>query len=340
MAVNEELFDLSLFAESPAYDRHFTLPCVPLPRQEHHGELLRQPRFRSHTVSNDYANKPLPPLPRQRSHPKPRISRSRGCDVDSRCILKRIQRIGSDEQHPGQASSLLRRRNPTSTPQLTLSVPQAHPWSRGPASATIWMPEEQMWLVAGEVERETNAHDYSSPPAYTPSSYTPPSYVPRAFTRSEPSPSIPPPFDHSPPMTPIQHQLHSLIMPPTERDEERLSPLFQEAMNSVPMMDLEGMFSDQLTLDTNLAIERSLGEPHSRPQSALGRSFSGVSSESAAPVNVPVRSVSAGSRMSQARSDVSDTRSFYTAKSVDLSQPAHSASRWAGLARRVARPED
>lgn len=334
MAVNEELFDLSLFAESPAYDRHFTVPDVPLPREQHRGESPQQPRFRSHTVSNDYVNKPLPPLPRRRVCSRSRISGSRGCEVDSRCILKRIQRIGSDEQRAGQARTLLRRRNPTSPPQLTLSVPQAHPWDRDPASAMVWMPDEQMWLTAGEVEREMNAHDYSSPPAYTP-----PSYIPRAFTRSEPSPSIPPPFDHTPPMTPIQRQLHSLIQPPTERDEERLSPLFQEAMNSVPMMDLDDLFPDQLTLDTDLAIERSLSERSPRPQSAVERSFSDVSPELAACVSVPVRSVSAGSRISQARSDASDTRSFYTAKSVNLSQPASLASRWAVLARRVARPE-
>ncbi len=339
MAVNEALFDLSLFAESPAYDRHFTVPNIPLPRQEQHGVFPQQPRFRSHTVPMDYANKPLPPLPRRRTCPKPRISRSRGCEVDSRCILKRIQRIGSDEQPTGQAGTLLRRRNPTSAPQLTLSVPQAHPWNRDSASAMVWMPDEQMWLIAGEVERETNARDYSSPPAYTPPSYTPPAFMPRAFTRSEPSPSIPPPFDHTPPMTPIQHQLHSLIQPPTERDEERLSPLFQEAMNSIPMMDLEDLWPTQLTLDTNLAIERSLSEQNSRPQSAVERSFPDVSPESAARVSVPVRPVSAGSRMSQARSDTSDTRSFYTATSVDLSQPANSASRWAGLARRVAIPD-
>ena len=198
----------------------------------------------------------------------------------------------------------------------------------------VWMPDEQMWLVAGEVEREINARDSSLPPAYTP-----PSYTPRAFTRSEPSSSIPPPFDLTPPMTLIQHQLQSLIQPPTERDEERLSPLFQEAMNSVPMVESEEFSSDQLTLDMDLAIERSLSEQSPRPQSAVDRSFTDVSPESAARVSIPVRSVSAGSRMSHARSDTSDTRSFYSAMSVDLSQPANSASRWAGLARRVAMRE-
>jgi len=334
MAVNEGLFDLSLFAESPACDRHFTIPHVPLPRQQHQGESLRQPRLRSHTVSNDYSNKPLPPLPLRRTCPKPKVSGSRGCDMDSRCILKRIQRVGSNEQPTGQVNTLLQRRNPTSPPQLTLSVPQTHPWNRTAASAMVWMPDEQMWLVAGEVEREINARDYSSPPAYTP-----PSYTPRAFTRSEPSSSIPPPFDLTPPMTLIQHQLQSLIHPPTERDEERLSPLFQEAMNSVPMVESEEFSSDQLTLDMDLAIERSLSEQSPRPQSAVDRSFTDVSPESAARVSIPVRSVSAGSRMSHARSDTSDTRSFYSAMSVDLSQPANSASRWAGLARRVAMRE-
>lgn len=332
---NEALFDLSLFAESPAFDRHFTVPHIPLPSQQDHGENHYQTRSRSYTVSNDYTNKPLPPLPRRRTCPRPRISGQRGCEVDSRCILKRIQRIGSNEQPNSQPDTLLQRRNPTSPPQLTLSVPQANQRGRTPASAMVWMPDEQMWLVAGEVEQDINARNYPSPPP----AYTPPSYTPVYFTRSEPSPTIAPPFDLTPPLTPIQHQLQSLIQPPTQRDEERLSPLFQEAMNSVPMMDPEALIPSQLTLDTNLAIERSLSEEYLRPQSAMERSFSDANSVSSARVNVPVRSVSAGSRMSRARSDTSDTRSFYSAMSVDLSQPASSASRWAGLARRVAGPE-
>lgn len=340
MAANEELFDLSLFAESPAYDRHITVPHIPLPRPEDHGDPLQRPRLRSHTVSTDYANKPLPPLPRRMRYPKPRYAGLRGCDVESRCILRRIQRIGSNERSNSDGNTLLQRRNGGTPPQLTLSVPQAQPWSnRGTASAMIWMPEEQMWLVTGEVGRQTDAEDLSPPPAYTTQSYTPPSYTQRTYPHSEPSPNLPPSFDLTPPMTPIQQQLQSLIQPPLDRDEERLSPLFAEAMNSVPMTDPNELFSSQLTLDTELAMERSLAEQIPRPKSAAERSFRSLNPEPISPISVPVRSVSAASRSSWARSDTSDTQSFYSAVSVNLSQPTHSANRWAGLAQRVARPD-
>ena len=342
MASNE-LVDLSLFAESPTVDHHFSVSCEARPQ---HYEFYAPSRYRSHTVPNDYTNKPLPPLPHRRlCRPIARVS---GCEPDSRCILKRIQRIGSNEQPPTQADSLLQRRNPLSPPALTLSVPSSQPWNRNPASAMVWMPDEQMWLVAGEERREeANQSIYQT--AYP----SPPSYTPRPITRSEPSPTIPPPFDLSPPLTPIQHQLQSLIQPPTERDEEpsspffpesinqrdeeRFSPLFQEAMNSVPMLDPRELFLPSLTLNTNVGPEQS--GPISqllRPQSAVERPTSSDLSSPLGARRTPLRSASAASRVSHARSDTSESRSYYSAMSVDLTRPEHSASRWAGLARRVA----
>lgn len=139
-------------------------------------------------------------------------------------------------------------------------------------------------------------------------------------------------------MTPVQHQLQSLIQPPIDRDEERLSPLFQEAMNSVPMMDPGELFFPPFpSLNTASSTSHQTLRPYTAlpspitdvvsPQSSRGRRSTG-----------PVRSVSAGTRGSNSRSDTSDTtRSYHSAMSIDLSQPANSASRWAGLARRVAR---
>ena len=102
----------------------------------------------------------------------------------------------------------------------------------------VWMAEEQIWLVLGEGERDSylRQNQYPTPPAYSPPSIY---QRPANYARSDPGFSVnsrwavtPP--NITPPMSPVQTQLHSLIEP---RDEERLSPLFQEAMNSVPMMD-------------------------------------------------------------------------------------------------------
>ena len=335
MSESVELVDLSLFAESPTNDHGFSAARVS--RQDHHEAFPPSPpRQRSHTLPRDYANKPLPPLPTRRSRTRPRVSASRCCEEESRCILKRIQRIASNEQPTSQTNTLLQRRNPVSPPTLTLSVPQSRPRSRDEASAMIWMPDEQMWLITSDEPRVNTSQDtyqsaYPSPPPY---------YTPRAYTRSEPSPNIPPAFDLTPPLTPVQYQLQSLIQPPPRRDEERLSPLFQEAMNSVPMMEVAELFPPSLAIDTNLnSEERNSSSRLLRPQSTLERSASDVSPQSTARLSGPVRSASAGSRVSHARSDSSGSRSYYSTMSIDLTKPANSASRWADLARRVAKPE-
>ena len=328
MSNPDELFDLSLFAESPTFDHHFSIPRTT--RQQQQNEQPQPPRLYQPTLPREYQNKPLPPLP-------PRRLRPRGCDIESRCILRRIQRIGSNEQPPRQRDTLLQRRNLNSPPQLTLSVPQSQPRNRQPASAMIWMPDEQMWLIAGEAGQQdmTFQNPYPSPPPYSP----------RNFTRSEPSPNLPPHFDLTPPMTPVQHQFQTLMQRsqsptpiPTSvpTAEEGMSPLFQEAMNSVPMLDPAELFIPSLSIDTNVSSYPN--NQNLRPQSALERSASAVTPQSPRP-NRPVRSVSAGSRSSHYyRSDSSDTRSFYSAMSVDLTQPSQSASRWAGLAQRIASP--
>ena len=325
-----ELVDLSLFAESPTRDHHFAVTYAP--RQVRFDEAPSAQRYRSRTIPADLTNKPLPPLPSRRLRSRARPSASRVCEPE--CILKRIQRIGSNDSTISQPSALLQRRNPLSPPALTLSVPSSRPLNRNPASAMVWMPDEQMWLITGEEQQEPSGRAafqtaYPSPPAYTP----------RAAPRSEPLPDIPPPFDLTPPLTPVQYQLQSLIQPPRRRDEERLSPLFQEAMNSVPMMDPEQFFPPSLTIDTTVSTVNASTSHHLRPQTALERSVSDVSPQSTPRLSGPVRSASAGSRVSHSRSDSSESRSYYSTISADLTQPANSAKRWAGLAKRIARPE-
>lgn len=343
------LVDLSLFAESPTNDLYFSIP--PLNRHQSYGDAYGPSRYRSHTIPGDYINKPLPPLPSRTICARTRVNASRTGDEDSRCILKRIQRIGSNDHSTGRANTLLQRRNRNSPPELTLSVPRSSPWNGNPASAMVWMPDEQMWLIAGETQREVaNQSLYQN--AYP----SPPSYTPRAPPLSEPLPTIQHPGDLTPPLTPIQCQLQSLIQPPRPRDEERLSPLFQEAMNSVPMLDPEELVLPSLTIDTNLNPQRDSLMQLLRPQSAFERSTSHPgaferSNSHAAPLERSAsdispqstvrmsRSASAGSRVSHSRSDTTDSRSYYSATSVDLSQPSQSATRWAGLAKKVARPE-
>ena len=330
MSTGDELVDLSLFAESPTIDHTFSVPnFTSQPRYE---DLPQLPRNRSYTLPPEHVNKPLPPLPHRRLLPRPRGPVCRGYDVDSRCILKRIQRMASNDQSTGQTDTLMQRRRPLSPPALTLSVPQSSQFNRNSASAMIWMPDEQMWLIAGERPQEdTNQNTYQA--AYPP----PPPYSPRDYTRSEPSPTIQPPFDITPPLTPVQSQLQSLIRPPG-RDEERFSPMFQQAMNSVPMLDPEELFLPSLSLTTNFSQERDQSSQSLRPQRALERSASAMSPVSPNRPRAPTRSASASSRLSYARSDITDTGSFYSAVSVDLTQAENSASRWAGLARRVASP--
>ena len=236
MSWNEGLVDLSLFANSPTNDQHFsigpsdvsevsetpgdyfTMPADPV--REFYG-----PRSAPSDARDPFASKPLPRLP-------PRtlcgaISIPRECDSEPTCILTRMKRKRTNELPGAKETNLLRRRNLTSPPQLTLSAPQQASSDRVPATEMVWMPEEQMWLVVGDIEREpqTGPTRYPTPPGYSP---------PLNYARSEPSPRELARWSITPPMSPIQTQLQSLIEP---RDEERLSPLFQEAMNSVPMND-------------------------------------------------------------------------------------------------------
>lgn len=354
MADTVELVDLSLFATSPTFDRQSALP--ELPGQQHDAQPdAHPPRNFSRPLPRDYSSKPLPPLPRRRMCPTPRCPRPKRCDIESHCIINKIRRVRSNEQAPTQntnilpqrnltsptpqlgfsayqENTLLQRRNPTSpAPQLTLSAPQSNSRSLSTASAMVWMPEEQMWLIAGEVQRDViSSHEpHAAPPAYTPA------YTPRNFTRSEPSPTIRSQHDLTPPMTPVQVQLERLLeqgreplpQPPSIlRDEERFSPLFQEAMNSVPMMDPADLSSPCLSSDlAGKERTHTANSPALRPQNSTA-------------VDLRSRSLSVDSQPGHSRNISSSTSSFHSAVE-NLDNDANSATRsWTSLARKIARP--
>ena len=183
-------------------------------------------------LPRSYTLKPLPALPPKKLC-KSRPSKAR-CEAQSRCILQRLKKAKSEDPTTGRRGSLQQRRNVQSTPQLTLTVPDPVEESRRPAPEMVWLPDEQMWLVADQYDWDLNP----SPPQYS---------SPRV--RPQPSPSIYSYPDTTPPLTPdgtqprnpfidedglspIQSQFRSLII-----DEERRSPLFQEAMQTIQDID-------------------------------------------------------------------------------------------------------
>lgn len=351
MAGSEELVDLSLFATSPTSDGHFALRNLPGQQQSIQPDAHPLINF-SRPLPRDYSSKPLPPLPRRRMCPMPRCPTPRRCDIESHCIINKIKRARSHEQAPTQNTNLVQRRNLTSpipqlgfsayqentllqrrnpnlpAPQLTLSAPQSNSRSPTTASAMVWMPDEQMWLIAGEVQRDViSSHEpHAAPPAYTP----------RHFTRSEPSPTIRSQYDLTPPMTPVQFQLERLLeqqgreplpQPPSIlRDEERFSPMFQEAMNSVPMMDPANLPPPSSSFDpAGKERPRTANCSASRPQNSTA-------------MDLRSRSLSVDSRAAHSRNVSTSTRSFHSAVE-DFSNDANSATRsWAGLARKIAKP--
>ena len=358
MSFAEGLVDLSLFAWAPTNDRFSITPDAPGPYGSYSESLSNEiqeqyaprrlpdeiPR-RHEGLRREEVMKPLPPLPRSRICQQ---AASR-CDDGSQCILKRIKRTGtSDSGNP--PSALLQRRNLT-TPQLTLSVPQPSQGPRPEASAMVWMPEEQMWLVLSESEP---INEYYAPrTAYpAPSSYpTPPTYTPGAFVRSEPSTRVHSQWHVTPPPTPLQSQLQSLLQP---RDEERLSPLFQEAMNSVPL-------TDPFDLPPPPSYEGTVRQnpPITRPRTSVGESF--VSSLSPTDSQGYVqRAQTTGSRRPRGSTETSSQGSLSTPESpvsgharsqtntgasrnfftpANLQNLNGSSRSWHGLAKKIARPK-
>lgn len=234
----EGLVDLSLFATSPNDDRHFARPND-LPTY-HEVPVYRSHRERSHPLPRSFAMKPLPPLPPRRMCRR-RPARGRH-DVNSRCILMRMKRIKLDDRTGNENPTIQQRRNVITTPQLTLSVPpppareerlaRAERAERVPRTAMIWMPEEQMWLIQDDVDSNHPPYYWNYP--------APPDQPDHHYARSEPSPDSNAQFDLSP-YSPVRTQFLSLMESssrPRLSDRERLNPLFQEAVQSVPLMDL------------------------------------------------------------------------------------------------------
>lgn len=238
MAAAGSLVDLSLFATSPADDHRFTTSYVPPTINVQY----EAPCYRAQSELNQRyggdAMKPLPPLPHRKICE--RRPGARRFDPNSRCILTRIRRVRTHEQLGNQSPSLQQRRA-AATPQLTLSLPQTsreggqRGYGGNVQSTMVWLPDEQMWLVQDEVGQNNRRYpwQYSSQPVHQ-------------YTRSEPSPERSAQFDWTP-MEPTRDPYSNLDDPPDEiRDQflrligpprdDRLSPLFQEAIQAVPPM--------------------------------------------------------------------------------------------------------
>ncbi len=224
MDQTEELVDLSLFAVSPTDDRHFAVSDRPSPpylstRSAYTDNTLRA--YAENTLrQHDYHSprsctmKPLPPLPSRR------LGGRRGCPLQNRvetqssCILRRIRRPHRpDDPPPFHHNTITQRRHIPPPPQLTLSVPQPTPQrtrSCTSPSPMVWLPNEQMWLISDE------AHPDAYREAYDDSL---PTYTRRNYSRSESPPATRGlGYDLTPPLTPVQDQLRSLLEP---REAER-----------------------------------------------------------------------------------------------------------------------
>lgn len=178
-----------------------------------------------------YTLKPLPALPsRKRCKSRPSKARS---EVQTRCILHRLKKTKSADLTTDRSGSLQLRRNFQSAPQLTLNGPPAQN-NRRRAPEMVWLPDEQMWLVEDPYERDRtpSPRRESAPlrrPQPSPSIYSYPDTTP-PLTPDIPQPRNP--FIDAEGLSPIQTQFRSLIF-----DEERRSPLFQEATSTIPNID-------------------------------------------------------------------------------------------------------
>ncbi|KAL8837110.1 MAG: hypothetical protein Q9170_002667 [Blastenia crenularia] len=245
------LVDLSLFATSPTDDRHFVVDDLPPTDRIFRARTAGHASMHyGYPLPQCYTMKPLPPLPRRKYCPKRNLAR-KAPGFTSRCILTRMKRQRIDDDAFGRGASLQQRRSgpTTATPRLTLTLPPSsasQPTTRA-TSAMIWMPDEQMWLIAEEItgRDQDRSHDRDSdmPNNFDLSAYEENTfhyYERPDYPRSEPSPGPYRYYDLTPPESPVLSQFRSLLIEP--RDEERLSPLFQEAVQTVPMSDVASMY--------------------------------------------------------------------------------------------------
>ncbi|KAL8815219.1 MAG: hypothetical protein Q9223_005628 [Gallowayella weberi] len=152
------------------------------------------------------------------------------------------QRIGDDGYGRGVTIQQRRTGPTTAAPQLTLTLPPStSATSARGASAMVWMPDEQMWLTADEVTTQrpqTTAANQRHQSAYEENTVF---YQRSDYPRSEPSPGPYTYYDITPPDSPVLSQFRSLLTEP--QNEEMLSPLFQEAISSVPFSDSASLYS-------------------------------------------------------------------------------------------------
>ena len=314
----EDLVDLSLFSYSPTDDRRFTVTgSLDLPDATSSRSITadqppastREFYAPSSTSQPDYEN--LQPTSIPRPLPSAICGRIRIPSNHGRGLNRPgnpIKRKRTNECSGTGDSNISRRRNVPTPPQLLLSAPPPSRQSNGPVSELVWMPEEQMWLVIGD--RERNSDETSTNLAANRLSTAP------NRTRSAPTTRMSSHFNVTPPLTPVQWQLRSLIEP---RDEERLSPLFQEAINSVPMEGTHDSCSPSLLNVDDVARHSSPDSFRSAPDfrdpcSTLGQ------------VNETASSRAALTRAASYSSGYTNTASAFTPSGSSLSALGLTAS--------------
>ena len=327
-----ELVDLSLFAVSPTNDSHFAVLNPPSPLYLSSRSAYTENTLRAYAENtlrqHDYrpprscTMKPLPPLPSRglggrRGGP---LYQERN-DVQSNCILRRIRRPRPDDLPPYEnRHTIPQRRNIPPPPQLTLSVPQSTQRQRSHTapSPMVWLPDEQMWLISDEAHPDLGNEVYEdSPPAYTR----------RNYSRSESPPASYLQYDLTPPLTPVQDQLRSLLEP-RERERTSSSALGREPMQS-EMPRAPAMADWSASYFPPSSEPEPLLREQRYPSIEVERDFD-LSGDAASDLS---------SRTTSFRSTVSAFEDD-GAEAVERkpSLPESSTYRWGGMARRVARP--
>ena len=253
-----QLVDLSLFAYSPTNDNNFTTH-----ERAPSGHALVQTTTWPTTANRITTQSPAPSAVTMK--PLPRVPRRGICEFipdsrgNNRCILKRIKRVKLDTVlsthdrsalraatpsayasapsayvNPNSAShtnlvitqnqTLQERRNP---PVPTLTLPATSTTTQQRGLPMIWLQDEQMWLVADPTDP---GYGYYADPDEE--EWLPP------YTESDSPASDPSSSD----LSPVREQFMSLIeapRPPPQitYDDPRASPLFQEAMVGVGVLD-------------------------------------------------------------------------------------------------------
>jgi hypothetical protein len=267
-----QLVDLSLFAVSPTNDYHFALQNEPVALAPASSPQLTLAVPATTTLKPlppvpNQTEGGLAPT----SHPSRcilgRMKRIRLTEG----LLPRQNAITM----PKRASKTLQqRRNPeASAPTLTIPTPPAHHSPRvnsatnpknGPAPM-IWLPEEHVWLVADGTQAPPSdgtrqIYSYYAPTAPAPNSE--PTLIDRSGYFHDPSETPPSynetvrpaiPDEPEAEQSPVRTQFMSLMVSPKDeaaqqvrentqmvnapplRSEERVSPIFQEAMSGISL---------------------------------------------------------------------------------------------------------